>query len=156
MIFFLTWKRLFWCIIWNLTVWLSKSKIFIQKTFHCSYLSCWKGSFLFQCNECNTVCFGLLALLVERGYMRTLGPIFPNIKSAPDSQTLGRCHRIVSFFQVNELDQRVLLYLSLPTLIIIRHIVKGFLEVGASTNIFQKCFYREFMLHTILVAASGT
>lgn len=88
--------------------------------------------------------------------MKTLGPVFPNITSAPDSQTLGRCHRIDSFFQVNELDQRVLLFLSFSTLIIIRSIVKGFLEVGISTNIFQKSFYREFMVHTVLVATSVT
>lgn len=61
-----------------------------------------------------------------------------------------------SFFQVNELDQGVLLFLFLPTVIIIEHIVNEFLEVGTSTKIFQKCFYREFMLHTVLVATSVT
>lgn len=71
---------LFWCIIWKLPVWLSKPKIFIQKIFHFSYLSRWKGSLLFPWNQCNTVCFSLSALLVESGYMKTLGHLFPNSK----------------------------------------------------------------------------
>lgn len=42
--------------------------------------------------------------------------------------------------------------LSFPTLIIIKLILNEFSEVETSTNIFQKCFYRELMLHTILAA----
>lgn len=79
--------------------------------------------------------------------MKTLGHTFP---------TLGRCHRIYSFFQVNELDQRVLLFLSFLALIIIKLILNAFSEVETSTNIFQNCSYRELMLHTTLVATSVT
>lgn len=71
---------------------------------HFGYLSWWRGSFLFQCNQCNTVCLSLSALWVESGYMKTFGQLFSNITNVSDSQTLGRCHKIYLFFQVNELD----------------------------------------------------